>query len=290
MSNAPSHGVAREMSRYIPIDDYHAYEDQHPFYEEMTSLMRRTIGEAYSQWSGSERATRDQFRVLEFGAGTGIFTRSLAAALPSASIVAVELDSVCAGVLREQMSGFANVRCEMADSTRYRGQKKADFVVTSFADHHIHDSQKPAYFVNIGANLLDDGMFISGEEFLPDYDEHEGASRDTAIVAYHTCILELIANLADERARTVLSALESAAMQSGLERHGDFKISAALYRRLLAESGFRCDQIKLGPTNRDGVGGVFVNVMRRMQGTVFAKRGTCAHIPIRSSGHAADVQ
>lgn len=253
----------REMSRYIVIQDYDAYEDQHPFYEEMTGLMTQVIASAWSRWCASRQRSLDkEFRILELGAGTGIFTKSLATALPHASIVAVEVDHVCARVLMEKMAPHANVRCEIADSTTYR-ERRANIVVTSFADHHIPDAQKRVYFTNIGANMLGDGLFISGEEFLPDYDEHDDASRDAAIVAYHRCILDRIANHADAKTRAILSELESAAMRSGLERQGDFKISAAAYRRVVTESGFMCTQTKLGPMDRDDVGGVFVSVVTR---------------------------
>jgi hypothetical protein len=263
MINTSVDGAAREMSRYISIEDYDAYEEQHPFYKEMAAVMQRTIGEAFARWCASGRARGDRFRILELGAGTGLFTKSLAVAFPTASIVAVEVDGVCAAVLNDKMRGHPNVRCDTADSTTYRDQT-VHVVVTSFADHHIADADKGAYFTNIRANLVDEGLFVSGEEFLPDYDEDDNAARDVSILAYHRCILGLMANLPDRKARAILTELETAAMQSGLERHGDFKISAAVYRRLVAESGFDCAQTKLGPLDVEGVGGVFVNTMTKV--------------------------
>lgn len=262
MINTSLEGATREMSRYISIGDYDAYEDQHPFYKDMRSAMQLAIGDVYAGWCATHPAASDEFRILELGAGTGLFTKPLAVAFPAASIVAVELDEVCAAVLRDKLRGHANVRCDIGDSTRYRGPQ-VHVVVTSFADHHIPDADKHAYFMNIRANLLDAGVFVSGEEFLPDYDEGDSGARDVAIYAYHQCILRLIANLANDRARVVLTELETAAMQSGLDRQGDFKISAAAYRRLVTASGFSCAQTKLGPMDYEGVGGVYVNTMAK---------------------------
>ncbi len=141
-----------EMSAYIDVLKYDKYERQHPYYKEMMSKMLEII-------QRSPRPTGRGVRILELGAGTGIFTTMLLQ-LPSVHVAALEIDWACFHLLRQNVE---NVEAEVTkrgssyellndDSRCTNPDGTFDFIASSFADHHIHPLDKRMYFRNVFVN------------------------------------------------------------------------------------------------------------------------------------------
>ena len=63
--------------------------------------------------------------------------------------------------------------------------------------------------------------------------------------------------------RVQLSELENNALKSGLDMVGDFKRHETMFEEEMKSASFRCVmKKKIGPLDRDDVGGVFVYVFR----------------------------
>ncbi|MDG4860688.1 TIR domain-containing protein [Streptomyces sp. T-3] len=256
-----------EMSLYIAIDDYDEYEERHAYYvdmmNEMLTLFRHRRDSVFSGPSG-------RCRVLELGAGTGIFTRRLAAEA-EVDCTAVEIDFACSNKLERNLRAHANATAINADSRTYVADNedgRFQFVFTSFADHHIKTEDKVRYFSNIKQNLTPGGRIIVGDEFLPEYDPKDNDEWRAALHRYHGHIIKYSADRAEEyeelgeakeaHAHRELIQLESAALKSGLDRQGDFKLSRSLYEGILKEQGFHFQSKKIGPLDDDTVGGIYV--------------------------------
>ncbi|AVZ75672.1 hypothetical protein SLUN_29175 [Streptomyces lunaelactis] len=256
-----------EMSLYIAIDDYDEFEERHAYYVEMMAEMlavfRARRGRRYSR--DPERS-----QALELGAGTGIFTRRLANE-PEVDCVAVEIDFACSNKLERNLRNRSNAVAVNADSRTYRegGQGgRFQFIFSSFADHHIKLEDKSRYFENVKNNLAPGGRIIVGDEFLPEYDPGDMEAWQAALRVYHGHIIEFAAARAAEHdsrgedeqahAHRELIRLESAALESGLAKQGDFKLSRSLYEQILKEQGFQFRAKKIGPLDDDSVGGIYV--------------------------------
>jgi hypothetical protein len=72
--------------------------------------------------------------------------------------------------------------------------------------------------------------------------------------AYHEHIIEI----AKQQREHELAKLEQKAWDSGLERKGDFKMSCTQYESALNRAGFKFHKKKIGPLDRDDIGGVYV--------------------------------
>lgn len=239
-----------EMSAYIPIHDYDAYEEDHAYFKDMMEYMIVLCEQHLAKITGSPRA-------LEFGAGTGIFTRRLAARIKS-EIVAVEIDWACFRQMEHNLKPFPHVKCESGDSRVFDPPGKFDVICSSFADHHIKPVDKSKYFLNLIKNLNPNGVIIVGDEFLPEHDGNSAQSRREALRAYHEHIIKCAENLK----HTMVAELEKAALDSGLREIGDFKLSCSQYEALLTESKFKFKKTKIGPSNSidpaESFGGVYV--------------------------------
>ena len=240
-----------EMSEYISPHDYHEHEEDHAYYREMVETM---IATWKAHWR--TRGDGDMPWLLELGAGTGLFTKRLLE-LQFGHLAALELDWACFSVLKGCVARAGRAedrdRVELLneDSRSFDPDGKFDAIFSCFADHHIKKSDKGRYFENVKVNMKPGALMIVGDEFLP---EHDPADRHRALEAYHGHIIEL----ARAAGNDVLVGLETAALKSGLEELGDFKVSCSEYEALLRGAGLHFDKKKIGPLDTDEVGGVYV--------------------------------
>ena len=241
-----------EMSAYIDVEDYDKHEEKHAYYQEMMNEMIDIIIEHQSKSS-------QLYRILELGAGTGIFTKRLLERISNIEVVAVELDWVCFHRLKHSLQNNNLLQVINDDSCTYVDPlgKKFDCIVSSFADHHIKPADKEHYFQNIKRNLAFNGIIVVGDEFLPSYDSDDYYARQLALEKYHQHIIEI----AELEGETVLANLERAALKSGLEGVGDFKVSCEEYEAFLSASDLKAEKEKIGPKDRDDLGGVYVYKM-----------------------------
>lgn len=237
------------MSTYISFDDYHRLIPLEPYYEAMQTRM--------IDFFRANRLNGDPILIRENGAGTGTFTKKLAA-LPNVEVEAVEPDERAFAMLGQNLTGFQNVTFHHASSTHFKGRTAA-YVFSSFVDHHIPPSEKLDYFRQIRENLSPVGMYLAGDIFLRPHDSKNESERRNAVNAWYDHIVQ-------KAKTTVENPIDSAALisifetsRSGdLEQNGEFKISNGQYEALLDISGFHYSKFKIGPLDRDDVGGVYV--------------------------------
>lgn len=234
-----------EMSRYIDLEIYHAVERSHPFYAEMIAEIVEEIGRGAADSPG--------LSLLEFGAGTGLATEEFVRN-DGLRVVAVDLDRECCAILRSHIGPKAESVCD--DVVRFCREGAFDLAVSVFAHDHIRHDRAPALVRNLRRNLKPGGRYIMGGELLPFYESAE--ERREALYTYHGFIVDKA--LREEHFE--LAQIEIGALKSGVRMIGDFKRHEAMFEREMTEDGlFRAvKKMKMGPLDRDDVGGVFVYV------------------------------
>lgn len=283
-----------EMSAYIPIDPYDANEEKHVHFKEM---MREMVTRGVEQIR-QRVVQRRPVRVLELGAGTGIFTRRLLECEEFDHIEAVEIDGTCfnkLGYKVRRAQEFEDARppdlerrrrvfsVHNKDSRTFDPPGRFDLIFSSFADHHIRSDDKQKYFENVRRNLEIDGLFIVGDEFLKSHDPSSERERLEALERWHQYVIDV----ANRDGHHELAELEKMAWDSGIQRKGDFKTDRPHYEEALRGAGLRVRAsvpILIGPTDfkdlvnpptypTDGltvngcVGGVYVYLIERNDST-----------------------
>lgn len=242
-----------EMSEYIPIDEYDAHEEKHAYYQDMMKKMIKEFRDYFKSSDGN-------YRILELGAGTGLFTKRLAEQLHNIKeLVALEIDWACYNRLLYKMMSFEHVKVFYEDSRKFNPPGKFHAIFSSFADHHIKSKDKSDYFGNVRQNLLPNGLFIVGDEFLPMHDMHNEEQRINALKMYHGHII----GLAEKAGEPILVQLEAAALKSGIDKIGDFKLACDEYEHHLLNNGFSFKKIRVGPLEDETalhIGGVYVYI------------------------------
>ncbi len=263
-----------EMSAYIDISDYDEHEEKHAYYQEMMQHMIDICSQH------SDKLKNKSISILELGAGTGIFSLRLIDQIQSlVQLDIIEIDWHCFHLLKhkirerfkankiihdtankleidiEHRERKTRINVYHQDSRWYDPDGKFDYVFSSFADHHIHNSDKQRYFYNVKRNLNSNGLFVIGDEFLREYNRDENGNRELALRDYHNHIIEI----ANNQGHHILASLEQAALESGIKETGDFKISCEEYDKYLINAGFSIDYSKkIGPLEIDNIGGVYV--------------------------------
>lgn len=236
-----------EMSRYIDLDLYHQVEQSHPFYMEMTTEI--------SAFLAQRCKPKQIYRMLELGAGTGLFTEALLRH-PCLEVSALDIDTNCCHLLSQQFG--EKIRVLHGDATTYCEEGGFDIVSSVFAHDHINHDLADAFARNIKNNLKKGGFYIMGGEYLADYDTD--IERREAIYKYHCFII----NKALREGNFRVAQIEINALESGIDMVGDFKRKESAFEAQMISAGLRlCFKKKIGPDVPDDVGGVFVYVYAR---------------------------
>lgn len=237
--------AVREMSRYIDTRLYHEVERTHPFYVEM-------LEEIFHHLSVGGVSARPR-RLLEWGAGTGIVTEDLVR-LSNLDVTALEFDTECCDLLRAHVHGSA-CKVVQGDVLTYEEDEAFDIVLSVFAHDHIHHDKAGELVRSIRRNLKPGGLYIMGGEILRTYANAE--ERREALLDYHGFIVDTALRQGHYR----VAQIEINALYSGVEMIGDFKRHERMFEGEMEAGGFTpVLKKKIGPAERDDVGGVFVYI------------------------------
>jgi len=241
-------GIERfEMSRYIDLELYHEVERSHPFYLEMVEELRKQI----RKYCSPEK----KYRVLELGAGTGLFTEELLK-FPFLEVTALDIDIKCCQVMKRLLK-HKNCRVIHGNALTFCKDGYYDIVVTVFAHDHIHYERAEDFVRNIKKNLNRGGMYLMGGEVLPNFSTPE--ERGEALYTYHGFIVNKA--LRDRNFR--VAQIEINALESGLDMVGDFKRHEAMFEAEMNGELTLKYKKKIGPDQTEGIGGVFVYVLAK---------------------------
>ncbi len=238
---------SREMSNYIDIEEYHEAEATHPFYKEMVCEMLEQIG---------RRSNKKEIKVVEFGAGTGLFTRELSK-IENLKIDTVEIDEVCYSYLQKNL-GNKGIKLILGDAITYSGEEPYDIIVSCFAHDHIHFNKRLDYAKNVAKNLARGGIYIVGHEIIPEFLNEE--ERKKALRSFQGYIIWKAIQDGCEK----VAGLELESLKSALAGIGDCKRHMVMFEEEMQIAGLKeIFRRKIGPLDKDNVGGVYVFVYEK---------------------------
>jgi|SRR3989344_3849368 len=236
-----------EMSDYIDIAKYDEAEATHPFYPEMVEGMLGQLRKA----GGKNGAN-----VLEFGAGTGLFTMEIVK-IPKLRIDTVEIDKVCFKYLQRKFRD-QKINLIHGDAVTYHKDNFYDATVSCFAHDHIKFDQRFDYAKNIARNLKDKGVYIVSHEIIPKFSNEE--ERFRALRTFQGYIVWR----AIQDGHEAVAGLELDSLKPVIAGIGDCKRHMEMFIEEMSQAGLK--QIfkqKMGPLDKDDVGGVYVFVYQK---------------------------
>ena len=105
----------------------------------------------------------DAGRVLELGAGTGLFSAMLRAHMPQAQLHLVDVSEAMLAQARERMGGDARVTAEVGDYTAMELGSGWDAVASALSIHHLEHAAKRTLFSRVFTALRPGGLFVNAD-------------------------------------------------------------------------------------------------------------------------------
>jgi tRNA (cmo5U34)-methyltransferase len=103
-------------------------------------------------------------RILDLGAGTGLFSSFVRQKYPEASLTLVDLSEEMLKEARNRFAGDANVQYIAGDFTTYNFNEQYDVVISSLSIHHLSHLDKSSLFHTLYNLLSDDGIFVNADQ------------------------------------------------------------------------------------------------------------------------------
>jgi SAM-dependent methyltransferase len=105
-------------------------------------------------------------RVLDLGAGTGLFSALILERFPQAELQLVDASTDMLDRARERFRGNPAVRFRIADLASFSLDGPWDAIASALAIHHLEDEAKRDLFSRIRAALRPGGIFVNAEQVL----------------------------------------------------------------------------------------------------------------------------
>ncbi len=110
-----------------------------------------------------------KIKILEFGAGTGRFTKLILQLFPNIDLTLVEPDKHCCVKLKGITKNSRNITLRQCLAEDFASDTRFDIIVMATAFHHVRFENQALLLKNIRNLLSVDGVFLLGDNFLADY-------------------------------------------------------------------------------------------------------------------------
>ncbi len=141
-------------------------------YAQAYDAMRRRLIPCFDDFYGAalrlidDWKTREDFRVLDIGAGTGLFSAMVLERFPEARLHLIDASSGMLDQAKERFRGNPAVTFGIGDMAASDLDGPWDIIVSALAIHHLDDSAKQSLFGRIVGALRPGGLFVNAEQVL----------------------------------------------------------------------------------------------------------------------------
>ena len=108
----------------------------------------------------------DTPKILDIGAGTGIFSEYILKKYPKASLTLIDISEKMLDVSKLRFKNFSNIKYIIDDYSTYDFTEKYDIIISSLSIHHLVDDEKLELLKKCYSILSSNGMFINSDQFL----------------------------------------------------------------------------------------------------------------------------
>ena len=126
--------------------------------------MKLIPGHEHFYAAALELVPTDATHIVELGAGSGLFSAMLSAALPKASLTLIDFSENMLALARQRLgNNDARIRFVQADYTTEPLPADADAILSSLSIHHLEDERKRTLLPHVFAALRPGGIFINAD-------------------------------------------------------------------------------------------------------------------------------
>jgi len=108
--------------------------------------------------------TREDFRILDIGAGTGMFSAMVLERHPQARLCLLDASEGMLDKAKARFSAGHSVEYRLADMAEASLEGPWDLVISALAIHHLTDEGKKRLYARIHDALTPGGLFVNAEQ------------------------------------------------------------------------------------------------------------------------------
>lgn len=108
----------------------------------------------------------DNPKILDLGAGTGIFSQYLLKKYPNASLTLIDIAENMLELSKDRFKDLHNVKYIINDYLAYDFNDKYDIIISSLSIHHLSHDEKFELYKKCYSMLSTNGIFINSDQFL----------------------------------------------------------------------------------------------------------------------------
>lgn len=131
-------------------------------------VQRRSLIPCFDDFYGTAAAwaqtDKKNPRILDLGAGTGLFTAFVKQMYPEAAFTLIDLSEEMLKQARRRFGDDPNVRYIYGDYTSFACEEQYDIVISSLSIHHLTHESKRALFRTVCDLLPPGGIFVNADQ------------------------------------------------------------------------------------------------------------------------------
>lgn len=135
-----------------------------PQYDRQRRQLIPCFDDFYGIATDMVKCESDSPRILDLGAGTGLFSSFLRSKYPSASLTLIDLSEEMLKGARSRFEQDAAISYITADYSNHSYTEKYDAIISSLSIHHLTHPAKRALFRTIHGLLADGGLFVNADQ------------------------------------------------------------------------------------------------------------------------------
>ena len=224
-----------KISKNFSVKEYDNYMKNKPLEQIM---ILKIISENFKD--------KDNFKLIEFGAGTGRFTKLLVKKFPKLNVTVVEPDKNCCLKLQKLADKHKNLKVIQLTAEKFPKNERFDIVVMATAFHHVGFDKK-LRFLKIVKNILDkNGIFVLADNFIAEYK----SMKERNYVLRKSMNRWIKSAIVEKDAEELRMAKKMKKLVFGKDFGGEYFICNSKFEELVKKSGLKIRK-KINTTNTD---------------------------------------
>lgn len=124
-------------------------------------------------------------RILDLGAGTGLFSSLVLHKYPEAQLTLIDFSEAMLEKARQRFEGMNHVSYIVADYSDYSFESAYDIVISSLSIHHLTHEAKQRLFAEIYRLLPAGGLFVNADQVAGNHPQNDQYYRQRWLEAIH---------------------------------------------------------------------------------------------------------
>jgi len=108
----------------------------------------------------------DSPKVLDLGAGTGLFSSYILKKYPNAHLTLIDLSEGMLEIAKKRFHHHVDIKYIVSDYSKFEYQERYDLVISSLSIHHLIDSEKMELYHKVYSIMNNNSIFINADQVL----------------------------------------------------------------------------------------------------------------------------